>query len=144
MLRQEAELGGHLPLELAKVRWDMADSLRQRPPGQLCRRSDVGRLCRLLSPDSLNPHPLTALRFENSLLSLISERPLQQLSSCFRRDACGIDLPGGVLRRCLHPSRVQFVGGWSLSTSGAPIVFIPGPGASQQLSLYVRGHRSLP
>lgn len=81
MLRQEAELGGHLPLELAKVRWDVADSLRQRPPGQLCRRSDVGRLCRLLSPDSLSPHPLTALRFENSLLSLISERPLQQLSS---------------------------------------------------------------
>lgn len=141
MLRQEAELGGHLPLELAKVRWDMADSLRQRPPGQLCRRSDVGRLCRLLSPDSLNPHPLTALRFENSLLSLISERPLQQLSSSVSGGMpVVLTCLGGVLRRCSHPSRVQFVGGWSLSTSGAPIVFVPGPGASQQLSLYVRGH----
>lgn len=84
MIRQEAELGRHLPLELAKVKWDMADSLRQRPPGQLCRRSGVGPLCRRLSPDSLNiplPAPTTALRFENPLLSLISERPLQQLSS---------------------------------------------------------------
>lgn len=45
----------------------------------------MGPLCRLLSPDSLNPHPLTALRFENPLLSLISERPLQQLSSSVSR-----------------------------------------------------------
>lgn len=28
MLRQEAELGRHLPLELAKVRWDVAEATR--------------------------------------------------------------------------------------------------------------------
>lgn len=59
MARQEAELGRHLPLGLAKIRPDTMWA--DKPPAETTRTMDSSTgflvwdpLCRLLSPDSLN------------------------------------------------------------------------------------------